>query len=87
MTQASLHPVSGDSVYMAEIVENLVVMVLTILVLIVGGYVALVLLNWGLKLKSGTREDDGLVQLWAESKKEHQAAASSNEEAPEENQP
>lgn len=61
---------------MANIVENLVVMLLTILVLIVGGYLALVLLNWGLKLKGGLREDEGLVQLWAESKKEQQATAS-----------
>lgn len=75
------------AIYMPVIIENLIIMILTILVLIVGGYVVLLLLNWGLKLKGGMREDEGLIQLWAESKKEQQDAASSKEETPDDNQP
>jgi hypothetical protein len=42
-------------------------MILTIVVLLVGGYLVLAVLGWGLKVKSGSREQEGLTRLWAES--------------------
>ena len=59
--------------HMADIAENIIIMLLTILVPIGGGYLVLILLNWGLKLKGGMREDEGLVSMWAESKREQKA--------------
>jgi len=29
-----------------------------------GGYILLVILEWGLKVKSGRREQEGLTDLW-----------------------
>jgi len=39
-------------------------MVITIVALIGGGYLLLAILGWGLKLKTGRREQDGLTDLW-----------------------
>lgn len=61
---------------MFEFVENIFIMIMTIVVMIGVCYLALVLLNWGLKLRGGSREEDGLVQLWAQVKKEQQATKS-----------
>jgi hypothetical protein len=63
---------------MYDIIENIIIMILTIVVLVGGGYLVLVLLNWGLKLKGGTREEEGLVELWAAAKKEHRALNSTD---------
>lgn len=39
-------------------------MILTIVILAAGVYLVLLLLGWGLKLKSGSREQQGLTDLW-----------------------
>jgi hypothetical protein len=52
---------------MTALFENMLIMVLTIVVLIGGGYLFLVILDWGLKIKSGSREQDGLTGLWVSS--------------------
>lgn len=49
---------------MHEILENILIMILTIVILVVGAYLVLLLLGWGLKLKSGNREQQGLTDLW-----------------------
>ena len=46
------------------ILENILIMILTIVVLVGGVYLALTLLGWGLKIKSGSREQEGLTDLW-----------------------
>jgi Na+/H+ antiporter NhaC len=48
---------------MAGILENILIMILTVLVLLGGGYLVLVILGWGMKLKSGHREQEGLTDL------------------------
>jgi hypothetical protein len=53
---------------MAAVFENILIMILAIVVLLGGGYLVLVILGWGLKIKSGSREQEGLTQLWASSK-------------------
>ncbi|MBR9979464.1 MAG: hypothetical protein KFF50_00410 [Desulfatitalea sp.] len=47
-----------------RIVEDLSIMVLTIVVLVVAFYLALLALDRGLKWKTGTREEEGLADLW-----------------------
>jgi len=49
---------------MPEMLENILIMILTIVVLVVGGYLVLVFLGWWLKIKSGGREAQGLTDLW-----------------------
>jgi hypothetical protein len=49
---------------MHEIFENILIMILTIVILMTGAYLFLLLLGWGLKLKSGNREQEGLMDLW-----------------------
>jgi hypothetical protein len=49
---------------MPAIVENIFIMILTIAVLLGGGYLLLVIIGWGLKIKSGDREQEGLTDLW-----------------------
>jgi hypothetical protein len=46
------------------IVENILIMITTIAVLLGGGYLLLVIIGWGLKIKSGGREQEGLTDLW-----------------------
>lgn len=50
--------------WLMRIIEGLSIMVLTIVVLLVSFYLVLLALHWGLKWKSGTREDEGLADLW-----------------------
>jgi hypothetical protein len=50
---------------MDAVLENILIMILTIAVLVGGGYLVLVILGWWLRIKSGTREQDGLAELWA----------------------
>lgn len=52
---------------MAAVLENILIMILTIVVLLGGGYLVLTVLGWGLKIKSGRREQEGLTRLWASS--------------------
>ncbi len=59
---------------MYDIIENILIMLITIVVLLVGIYVLLVLLNWGLKLKGGAREEEGLFKLWVETKKKEESS-------------
>ncbi len=63
---------------MVAIVENIAIVLLTIIALLACGYLALVLLNWGLKLKSGGREEDGLLGLWTEALKKSKFAENSD---------
>lgn len=46
------------------ILENLLVMVLTIVVMIAGAWLFLLFLQFIIKLKTGRREEDGLFDLW-----------------------
>ncbi len=62
---------------MVAVFENIAIVLLTIIALLASGYLALVLLNWGLKLKSGGREEDGLFDLWAEAQKKPKSAKNS----------
>jgi hypothetical protein len=59
---------------MHAIIENVMIMLLTIVVLLAGGYLLLLLIGLGLKLKSGDREKQGLTDLWIA----NQASALSN---------
>ena len=49
---------------MPVVIENILVMILTIVVLLAGGYLLLVILHWGLRVKSGRKEQEGLTDLW-----------------------
>lgn len=61
---------------MPVILENILIMILTIVVLLGGGYLVLLLLHWGLKIKSGGREEQGLTDLWiAQQRKSRQPAS------------
>lgn len=50
---------------MHPIFENIMIMMLTIVILVVGAYLVLLVLDWGLKMKSGNREQEGLTSMWA----------------------
>jgi hypothetical protein len=50
---------------MHSIFENIMIMILTILILVGGAYLVLLMLEWGLKIKSGNREQEGLTSMWA----------------------
>lgn len=50
---------------MADIAENLLIMVLTVVFLLGGGYLLLVVLDIWFKMKCGSREHDGLADLLA----------------------
>jgi hypothetical protein len=52
---------------MGDFFEILLIMISTIVALIGGGYLVLAVLGWGLKIKSGSREQEGLTRLWASS--------------------
>ncbi len=47
-----------------RILGDVAVIVLTIVILAIGLYGVLLVLQWGLRLKMGSREEDGLVELW-----------------------
>jgi len=49
---------------MPAILENILIMIITIVALLGGGYLVLAILEWGLKVKSGRREQEGLTDLW-----------------------
>ena len=49
---------------MHAIFENILIMLLTIVVLLAAGYMMLLLIGLGLKLKSGNREEQRLTDLW-----------------------
>jgi hypothetical protein len=49
---------------MTDLFGNILIMILSVVVLIGGGYLMLVILGWGLKLRSGHREQEGLTDLW-----------------------
>lgn len=54
---------------LAGIFENLLVMILSILVLIAGGYFFLLIVHYGLKIRSRGREEEGLAILWQDNVK------------------
>jgi len=41
-----------------------------------GGYLVLLLLHWGLKIKSGGREEQGLTDLWIDQQRKTRQPAS-----------
>ena len=49
---------------MPAVIENILVMILTVVVLLGGGYLLLLILHWGLRVKSGRKEQEGLTDLW-----------------------
>jgi hypothetical protein len=55
---------------MHSIFENIMIMILTILILVGGAYLVLLMLEWGLKIKSGNREQEGLTSMWASTYKQ-----------------
>jgi hypothetical protein len=55
------------SSWLGNILENILVMVLTIVVFAGGIYLFLLILHAGLRLKSGSRETEGLTNLWQDS--------------------
>jgi hypothetical protein len=54
----------------ADILENILIMVLTIVALLGGFYLLLLLLSVWLKIKTGSREKEGLSNLWVATMKE-----------------
>ena len=50
---------------MHPVLENMLIMVLTIVTLLAGAFLLLLILHWGLKIKSGRREKEGLTKMWA----------------------
>ena len=64
-----------------SIFENLLVMILTIVFVLGGGYLLLVMLGWGLKLKSKNSEQTGLTDLWIESQKKIRPPNEASEKA------
>lgn len=54
----------GHRLKMQVLFENILIMILTIVVLLAGAYLVLAVLGWGLKIKSGSREQEGLTDLW-----------------------
>jgi len=52
---------------LGNILENFLVMVLTIVVFVGGIYLFLLILHAGMRLKSGSRETEGLTNLWQDS--------------------
>ncbi len=61
---------------MAEILEIILIMILSIVVPVVGGYLVLALLGWWLKIKSGGREAQGLTDLWMANQAHQEKSAS-----------
>lgn len=47
-----------------EIIENVVIVILTIICMIAGAWLFLLFLQLLLKMKTGRREEDGLMDLW-----------------------
>lgn len=50
-----------------NILANLSIVVLTVVVLVAAFYLVLKFLDWGLRRKSGSREQEGLTALWLSS--------------------
>lgn len=53
--------------WLGNMLENILVMVLTIVVFAGGIYLLLLLLHAWLRFKSGRRESEGLTNMWQES--------------------
>lgn len=64
---------------MAAFLENILIMILTIAVFLGGGYLVLAVLGWGLKIKSGRREEEGLTRIWASSQTKKSKSDSQSE--------
>jgi hypothetical protein len=47
-----------------RILEDVAVIALTVVILVVALYLVLLALQWGLRLKLGSREEEGLAELW-----------------------
>ncbi len=68
--------------YILNIVENSIVAVLTIAGILLGIYAILVVLEWGMRIKSRGREQEGLTRLWAASQKRADRGQNENREEP-----
>lgn len=61
------------------IFENILIMVLTIVGLLGGGYLALIILEWALKIKSGQRENERLTDLWIATQSQSTSTENTNQ--------
>lgn len=71
---------------MAGILENILIMILTVLVLLGAGYLVLVVLGWGMKLKSGHREQEGLTDLLSTLKQQQNVQSPSTDQQSDNNE-
>ncbi len=71
---------------MAGILENILIMILTVMVLLGGGYLVLVVLGWGMKLKSGHREQEGLTDLLSTLKHQQNVQSTSTDQQSDNNE-
>lgn len=65
--------------WLVTILENLLVMVLTIVFLVGGIYLLLLFLHAWLRFKSGSREAEGLANLWQENQIQPMAQKKEND--------
>lgn len=71
---------------MAGMLENILIMILTVMVLLGGGYLVLVVLGWGMKLKSGHREQEGLTDLLSTLKHQQNVQSTSTDQQSDNNE-
>jgi hypothetical protein len=62
-----LSSTAGNMHLLSSLIENLMIMVLTVVALVGSLYVLLLILNFWMKFKSGGREDEGLTAIWNQS--------------------
>jgi len=68
--------------WIESILENLLVMVLTIVVFAVGIYLLLLIVHVWMRLKSGRRETEGLTHLWQDSLIQSRSQKKENDPGP-----
>lgn len=67
--------------WLGNMLENILVMVLTIVVFAGGIYLLLLLLQAWLRFKTGSRETEGLTDLWQESQIQSRSQKKENDPA------
>jgi hypothetical protein len=67
--------------WFGNILENILVMVLTIIVFVGGIYLLLLILHAWLRFKSGSREAEGLTNLWQESQAQSRSRTKEDDSA------